>query len=144
MASKKSLDERINEKNEQLQKALETAKQYEAQVKQLERRRKEEERKKRTRRLIEIGGSVESVLGREFVDGDIIRLMNFLKDQNARGGYFTAAMQGSASVKDESQVKPSSDEKPKPHSVNERLRELQERELEERIQAADLFGDDDE
>ena len=129
MASKKSLDERINEKNEQLQKALVTAKQYEAQVKQLERRRKEEERKKRTRRLIEIGGSVESVLGREFVDGDIIRLMNFLKDQNARGGYFTAAMQNSAPEKQDFADAPSSEQKPVFHSLNEKLREIQEKGL---------------
>ena len=43
--------------------------------------------------LIEIGAVVESVLGREFSEGDNIRLMNFLKSQNERGNYFNAAMQ---------------------------------------------------
>lgn len=127
MASKKTLEERINEKNEQLQKALVTAKQYEAQVKQLERRRKEEDRKRRTRRLIEIGGSVESVLGRPFVEGDIIRLMNFLKDQNARGGYFTSAMQDTASDGAETTVTEVAEQKPRSHSLNDKLREMQER-----------------
>lgn len=129
MASKKTLEERINEKNEQLQKALVTAKQYEAQVKQLERRRKEEERKKRTRRLIEIGGSVESVLGRAFEDGDIIRLMNFLKDQNARGGYFTAAMQNTDPTVMDSEENGHSEPKTRLHSLNEKLQEMQERRM---------------
>jgi hypothetical protein len=35
MASKRTLEERINEKNEMMEKALEKARQYEAQVKQL-------------------------------------------------------------------------------------------------------------
>ncbi|MBR3644111.1 MAG: DUF3847 domain-containing protein [Parasporobacterium sp.] len=93
MSSKRTLDERLIEKNEQLKKAMETAKQYQSQLKQLEKRKKEEERKKRTRRLIEIGAVVESVLGREFSEGDNIRLMNFLKSQNERGNYYNAAMQ---------------------------------------------------
>ena len=42
MASKRSLEERIREKDERMQKALEKAKQYEAQKKQLEQRLKEE------------------------------------------------------------------------------------------------------
>ena len=41
MASKRSLEERINEKNEMMEKALEKARQYEAQVKQLEKQQKE-------------------------------------------------------------------------------------------------------
>ena len=47
MSSKRTLDERLIEKNEQLKKAMETAKQYQSQLKQLEKRKKEEERKKR-------------------------------------------------------------------------------------------------
>lgn len=81
MASKRSLEERIREKDERMQKALEKAKQYEAQKKQLEQRQKEVDRKARAHRLIEIGAAAESVLGREFVTGDIERFLNFLKTQ---------------------------------------------------------------
>jgi len=51
-----------------------------------------EERKKRTKRLIELGGIIESVLGRPTVDEDKIRLLNFLKKQETNGKYFTKAM----------------------------------------------------
>ena len=92
MASKRTLQERIQEKNERYEQVMAKAKQYEAQKKQLEKRQKEEDRKIRTRRLIQIGGAAESVLGREFTDDDILRFMNFLKLQEKNGGYFTRAM----------------------------------------------------
>ena len=92
MASKRTLDERIQEKDSMMQQLLDRAKQYEAQIKQLEKRKKEEERKARTHRLIVIGGVVASVLGRDFVDGDDVRLMNFLKQQERNGNYFSKAM----------------------------------------------------
>ena len=47
------------------------------------------DRKARTKRLIEIGGAVESVLGRPFREDDHLRLMNFLKQQEANGGFFS-------------------------------------------------------
>jgi len=77
--------ERIND----LSKKME---QLEAQKKALEQKQKEEERKKRTKRLIELGGIIESVLGRPTIDEDKIRLLNFLKKQEANGKYFTKAM----------------------------------------------------
>ena len=91
--SKKSIEERIGAKDEEIQKYLEKANQLQAQKKMLEKQKKEADRKARTRRLIEIGGTVESVLGREFTDGDNIRLMNFLKAQERNGKYFTKAME---------------------------------------------------
>jgi hypothetical protein len=91
--SKKSIDERIGAKDTEIQKYLEKANQLQAQKKQLEKQKKDADRKARTRRLIEIGGSVESVLGREFKDGDNIRLMNFLKAQERNGSYFSKAME---------------------------------------------------
>lgn len=48
MASKRSLEERIREKDKRMQKALEKAKQYEAQKRQLEQRQKEADRKAKT------------------------------------------------------------------------------------------------
>jgi len=72
MATTKSYDERIAD----IQKRQE---QLKAQEKALKKRQSEEMRKKRTRRLIELGGIVESVLGRETVDEDKMRFLNFLK-----------------------------------------------------------------
>ncbi len=81
----RNYDERIAE----LQKRQE---QLKAQERALKKRQSEEERKKRTRRLIELGGIVESVLERPTTDEDKIRLLNFLKRQEANGKYFTRAM----------------------------------------------------
>ena len=92
MGSKRTLEERIAEKDERMQRAMEKAKQYEAQKKRLEKEQRAANEKARTKRLIEIGASVESVLGRAFGEGDIIRLMNFLKAQETNGKYFSRAM----------------------------------------------------
>ena len=92
MASKRSLEERIKEKDDKAQELLNQAKKYQDQAKALERKMKEEERRKRTKQLIEIGGVVASVLGREFEEGDNIRLMNFLKMQERNGKFFSKAM----------------------------------------------------
>ena len=92
MAGKRTLDERIQEKDNLMQQLLTKAKQYEAQIKQLEKRKKEEERRARTHRLITMGGVVSSVLNRDFVEGDDMRLMNFLKAQEKNGNYFSKAM----------------------------------------------------
>ena len=82
---KRSIDERIAELQEK-------QKQLKAQEKKLKAQKSADERKKRTRHLIEIGGTIYSVLGREFVEGDVERLTAFLKGQDNRGGYFTKAM----------------------------------------------------
>jgi len=83
--SARSYEERIAE----LQKRRNQLKEQE---KDLQRRAKADERKKRTRRLIEIGATVESVLGREFTDSDKVRLLGFLQMQERNGKYFTRAM----------------------------------------------------
>ncbi len=88
----RSLEERIQSQDELLQKTLLKAKQYEARKKQLESQKKESDRRERTHRLIEIGGAVESILGRSFVEGDVERLMNFLQRQENNGHYFSRAM----------------------------------------------------
>lgn len=92
MASRRSLDERIHDKDVLMQQALSKVKEYEAQIRQLEKRKKEEERKARTHKLITMGGVVSSVLGRDFAEGDDMRLMNFLKQQERNGSYFSKAM----------------------------------------------------
>lgn len=82
---KRSYDERIAELQEKQKQLKELEKKLKA-------KKSADERKKRTRHLIEIGGIVYSILGREYVDGDVERLAAFLKGQNNRGDYFTKAM----------------------------------------------------
>ncbi len=89
---KHSLDERVLEKQEQLQRMLEKAKQYEAQLKMLEAKKKEQDRKNRAHRLIEIGGAVESVLGCPIVKEDIPKLIFFLMELEEQGHRFSNAM----------------------------------------------------
>lgn len=83
--SQRSYDERLNE-------LLKKQEQLKAQERDLRKRHSEEERKKRTRRLIELGGIVESVLGRPTTDQDKVRFMYFLKLQEKNGGFFSKAM----------------------------------------------------
>jgi len=92
MASKKSYDERIDD----IQKKME---QLKAQEKALKQKRSADERKQRTKRLIEIGGAVESVLKKSLgeYDGliekeDLPALISFLEKQEERGHYFSNAI----------------------------------------------------
>lgn len=81
----RSYDERIKELTTKVE-------QLKAQERDLKKRQAADERKKRTRRLIELGGIVESVLGRPTTDQDKVRLLYFLKLQEQRGGFFSQAM----------------------------------------------------
>ena len=83
--SQKSFDERMQE-------LIKKQEQLKAQERDLKKRHAEEERKKRTRRLIELGGIVESVLGRPTTDQDKIRFMYFLRLQEQNGSFFSKAM----------------------------------------------------
>lgn len=69
--------------------------QLKAQKRALQARQSKEERKKRTKRLIEVGATVEKVLGRPIEHDELPKLLNFLKQQEERGQYFSKAM-GSA------------------------------------------------
>lgn len=86
MAEARPTEERIAE----LDKKIE---QIKAQKKAILQREKQAERKARTKRLIEIGGAVESVLGQPIEKEDLPKLINFLKQQEERGHYFSKAMQ---------------------------------------------------
>ena len=74
--------EKLEEKKEQLNQ----------QVKQLKARKSQEERKARTKRLIEIGAAVESVLNRPIEHDELPKLIDFLKTQEQRGHFFSKAM----------------------------------------------------
>ena len=82
---KKSYDERIAELQEK-------QKQLKAQERKLKAQQSQEERKKRTKHLIEIGGAVYSVLGDSYQEGDVDKLIAFLRQQDQRGNYFSSAM----------------------------------------------------
>lgn len=90
---RRTLDERIQSCTTKEEEMLEKLKQYQAQRKQLEKQKKAEERKIRTHRLIQIGGAVESVLGRPVTEEDVPKLIAFLKKQESNGKYFSRAMQ---------------------------------------------------
>jgi len=83
--AKKSTQERIAELQEK-------QKQLKAQERKLKAQQTQEERKKRTEHLIEIGGAVYSVLGDSYQEGDVEKLIAFLKQQDQRGNYFSSAM----------------------------------------------------
>ena len=75
----------IEKKNEQL-KIIANRK------KQLTARKDNEEQKARTHHFCEIAGTLYKILGRDFEDGDVERLENFLNGQEQRGNYFSKAM----------------------------------------------------
>lgn len=83
--AKKTFEEQIKALEEK-EKVLKARKQA------LVAKNKEKERKARTHRLIEVGGAVESVLGRPIPKEDLPKLIAFLQSQEDRGHYFSKAM----------------------------------------------------
>lgn len=78
--------------DERIEKLEEKKEQLNQQVKQLKARKSQEERKARTKRLIEIGAAVESVLNRPIEHDELPKLIDFLKTQEQRGHFFSKAM----------------------------------------------------
>lgn len=97
--AKKTIDERLAEIQEK-------QKQLKLQAQQLKAKQNAQKRKERTRHLIEIGGAVYAVLGREYTEGDVNRLIAFLKAQDMRGNFFSKAM----NVEDNPKSEPSEKE----------------------------------
>ena len=92
MSSKRTLEERLSSITEKERIAQEKVNPMKARRRALEKRQQDEIRRLRTRRLIQIGAVAESVLGREFRDGDIELFQNFLLKQERNGGFFSKAM----------------------------------------------------
>ena len=84
-AEKRSIDERISELQDKQRQLKEQEKKLRAQQSQAE-------RKARTKRLIEIGATVESVLGKPITKDDLPKLKSFLEQQEQRGQYFSKAL----------------------------------------------------
>ncbi len=91
--SKRTYEERLAEMERKEQVSRERAKRLAAQKKELQKRQNAEDRKVRTHRLCQIGGGVESALGRPMTLEEIPRLVSFLQGQEKRGGYFSKALQ---------------------------------------------------
>ncbi|HAT02834.1 MAG TPA: relaxasome subunit MobC [Oribacterium sp.] len=66
--------------------------QLKAKEKALRAKASQAERKARTRRLVQVGASVESVLGCPIEEDDLPKLISFLKQQEDQGSYFSKAM----------------------------------------------------
>ena len=85
----RSIEERISELQEK-------QKQLKEQEKKLKAKQSQSERKERTKRLIEVGATVESVLGQPITKEDLPKLKAFLEQQEQRGKYFSNAMRNSS------------------------------------------------
>lgn len=83
--NKKGISEKIQECDDKIA-------QIKAQKRKLLSREKEQERKARTKRLIEVGAVVESVLGEAIKKEDLSLLKSFLEQQETNGNYFSKAM----------------------------------------------------
>ncbi|MBS6560505.1 MAG: relaxasome subunit MobC [Clostridiales bacterium] len=84
MATRKTDEEKLLE----LQRKME---QLKAQEKAIKARQAQAERKARTKRLIEIGAIVESVLGKSIEKEELPKLKTFLEEQENRGHFFSKA-----------------------------------------------------
>lgn len=86
MATRRTSEEQLAD----IQKKIE---QLKAKEKQIKARHSQEERMARTKRLIEVGATVESVLGRSIEKEDLPKLKSFLENQEQRGQFFSKAME---------------------------------------------------
>lgn len=77
---------------EKLAKLREKQAQLKAQEKKIIAQENAKARKARTKRLIEIGAAAESILERPFQDNDLQKFLNFLKQQETNGNYYSKAM----------------------------------------------------
>lgn len=91
MGESRSLDERVTEKEAQLQKTLQKANQYKAQLKKLQARKADEDRRRRTHKLIVAGGALAAVYGKVLDEDEITEVTEFLKQQRD-DGFFDVGM----------------------------------------------------
>ena len=82
----------IEEADERSRKNDEKIRELQKKKRQVMRDINAETRKQRTRRLIQAGAIVESVMKRPLEDSDLARLQSFLLRQEYNGRYFTNAM----------------------------------------------------
>jgi hypothetical protein len=76
----------------QIIKIQEQQKRLKERERKLKSQQAQKERKERTKRLIEIGATVEGVLGKPIPKEDLIKLKKYLEQQEQRGKFFSKAM----------------------------------------------------
>ena len=93
---------------EQLEEIEKKEKQLKERKRDIKAKLSAEERKARTKRLIEVGGAVESVTKRPIEKDDLPKLIKFLEDQEKRGRFLSKALGfDDSTVKEQNSSKPS-------------------------------------
>ncbi len=90
--NRRTLEERLADKQRLLEAERQRLKEYEYQMRQLNAKKREEDRKARAHRLIEIGATVESVLGEPITKEMLPSLLDWLELQEKNGNGLSAAM----------------------------------------------------
>lgn len=88
--SKRSIEERVAEKEKQLEAALQKVQQYKNQLRDLNNRKSNEERKKRTHQLIVCGAEIASLYGHTLSTDEIHAVINFLRQKKEEGVFSVA------------------------------------------------------
>ena len=84
----RSLESRVQEKQEQLERTLKKAEQYREQLKQLKAKAKTEERKQRTHKLIVAGAELAALFDGHVLEvEEVYQVVNFLREQMKSGGF---------------------------------------------------------
>ena len=84
-SNKRTYDERLREKQEQLERTMKKLSQQREQLKQLKVKQQSEERKKRTHKLIVAGAELAAMYGHVLDKDEVYELIGFLKEQKAQG-----------------------------------------------------------
>ena len=87
MAEKRTYEERILEKQQQIERNEKRIEQYKAQVKRLKAKAKEEERKARTHKLIVAGAELAALYNEVLEIESVHMLINFLREQKEQGRF---------------------------------------------------------
>lgn len=93
----------IEEADERIKKNDEKIKELQKRKRRIMRDISAETRKQRTRRLIQAGAIVESVLKRPLEDSDLAKLQSFLLRQEYNGRYFSKAMNAGRKTENETE-----------------------------------------
>ena len=83
--NKRTYDERLREKQEQLERTLNRLNQQREQLKELKAKQQSEERRERTHKLITAGAQLSAMYGHTLEEDEIYALIGFLKEQQAKG-----------------------------------------------------------
>lgn len=81
----RSLEVRVSEKEAQLEKALQKAEQYRAQLKQLQSRKRNEDQRQRTHSLIVCGAELAALYGKVLDKDEVLTVVDFLRRQKENG-----------------------------------------------------------